>query len=163
MIVWGATAYDSLSSLVVIRGPLRAKWYVQVILRPHVLPFLADSSGAIFHKITLLRIQIGFPRTVYVMLPHFLGLSACLICRPSSMCGTKWNASFHHVEVFTFCSVICSNCGKMCHRIIYVICLTLCLTVSPHESGHEAIRRDTNGNCNVYRMSEGNSPAAVLL
>ncbi|GFW00992.1 transposable element Tcb2 transposase [Trichonephila clavipes] len=48
--VWGATAYDSRSTLIVIRGTLTGQRYVYYILRPHVGPFLNGLPGAIFQQ-----------------------------------------------------------------------------------------------------------------
>ncbi|GFW64961.1 DDE_3 domain-containing protein [Trichonephila clavipes] len=44
----GAIAYDSWSSLIVMRGTLKSQRYVDDILRPHVGPFLNGLPGAIF-------------------------------------------------------------------------------------------------------------------
>ncbi|GFU53308.1 transposable element Tcb2 transposase [Trichonephila clavipes] len=46
--VWGSIAYDSQSTLIVIRGTLTGQRYVDDILRPHVGPFLNGLPGAIF-------------------------------------------------------------------------------------------------------------------
>ncbi|GFU16024.1 DDE_3 domain-containing protein [Trichonephila clavipes] len=48
--VWGATAYDSRSTLIVIRGTLTGQRYVDDILRPHVGPFLNGLPGAIIQQ-----------------------------------------------------------------------------------------------------------------
>ncbi|GFW92021.1 transposable element Tcb2 transposase [Trichonephila clavipes] len=40
VMVWGAIAYDSRSTLIVMRGTLTGQRYVDDILRPHVGPFL---------------------------------------------------------------------------------------------------------------------------
>ncbi|GFW96847.1 DDE_3 domain-containing protein [Trichonephila clavipes] len=48
--VWGAIAYDSRSTLIVMRGTLMGQRYVDDILRPHVEPFLNDLPGAIFQQ-----------------------------------------------------------------------------------------------------------------
>ncbi|GFT06506.1 transposable element Tcb2 transposase [Trichonephila clavipes] len=48
--VWRRPAYDSRSTLIVIRGTLTGQRYVDDILRPHVGPFLNGSSGAIFQQ-----------------------------------------------------------------------------------------------------------------
>ncbi|GFV43026.1 transposable element Tcb2 transposase [Trichonephila clavipes] len=45
--VWGAIAYDSRSTLIVMRGTLTGQRYVDDILRPHVEPFLNGLPGAI--------------------------------------------------------------------------------------------------------------------
>ncbi|GFW76842.1 transposable element Tcb2 transposase [Trichonephila clavipes] len=46
--VWGAIAYHSRSTLIVMRETLTSQCYVDDILRPHVGPFLNGPSGAIF-------------------------------------------------------------------------------------------------------------------
>ncbi|GFS90985.1 transposable element Tcb2 transposase [Trichonephila clavipes] len=48
--VWGATAYDSRSTLIVMRGNLTGQRYVDDILRPHVGSFINGLPGAIFQK-----------------------------------------------------------------------------------------------------------------
>ncbi|GFU52719.1 transposable element Tcb1 transposase [Trichonephila clavipes] len=48
--VWRRPAYDSRSTLIVIRGTLTGQRYVDEILQPHVGPFLNDLSGAIFQQ-----------------------------------------------------------------------------------------------------------------
>ncbi|GFX39777.1 DDE_3 domain-containing protein [Trichonephila clavipes] len=48
--VWGAIAYDSRSTLIVMRGTLTGQRYVDDILRPHVGPFLNGLSEAIFQQ-----------------------------------------------------------------------------------------------------------------
>ncbi|GFW01575.1 DDE_3 domain-containing protein [Trichonephila clavipes] len=48
VMVWGAIAYDSRSTLIVMRGTLTVQRYVDDILRPHVGPFLNGLPGAIF-------------------------------------------------------------------------------------------------------------------
>ncbi|GFS96341.1 transposable element Tcb2 transposase [Trichonephila clavipes] len=49
VMVWGK-AYDSRSTLFVMRGTLTGQRYVDDILRPHVGPFLNGLSGAIFQQ-----------------------------------------------------------------------------------------------------------------
>ncbi|GFV94429.1 transposable element Tcb2 transposase [Trichonephila clavipes] len=44
VIVWGAIANDSRTTLIVMRGTLIGKRYVDYIFRPHTLPWLARSS-----------------------------------------------------------------------------------------------------------------------
>ncbi|GFW42808.1 transposable element Tcb2 transposase [Trichonephila clavipes] len=46
--VWGRPAYDSRSTLILMRGTLTDQRYVDEILRPHVGPFLNSLPGAIF-------------------------------------------------------------------------------------------------------------------
>ncbi|GFW00661.1 transposable element Tcb2 transposase [Trichonephila clavipes] len=48
--VWGAIAYDSRSTLIVMRGTLMGQRYVDDILRPHVGLFLKGLPGAIFQQ-----------------------------------------------------------------------------------------------------------------
>ncbi|GFS85645.1 transposable element Tcb2 transposase [Trichonephila clavipes] len=48
--VWGGIAYDSRSTLIVMRGTLTGQRYVDDVLRPHVGPFLNGLSGAIFQQ-----------------------------------------------------------------------------------------------------------------
>ncbi|GFX43369.1 transposable element Tc3 transposase [Trichonephila clavipes] len=50
VLVWGAIAYDSWSTLIVMRGTLKGQRYVDDILRPHVAPFLNGLPGAIFQQ-----------------------------------------------------------------------------------------------------------------
>ncbi|GFX53118.1 transposable element Tc1 transposase [Trichonephila clavipes] len=50
VMVWGAIAYDSRSTLIVMRGTLTGQRYVDYILRPHVGPFLNCLPGAIFQQ-----------------------------------------------------------------------------------------------------------------
>ncbi|GFV57518.1 transposable element Tc1 transposase [Trichonephila clavipes] len=48
--VWRRPAYDSRSTLIVMRGTLTGQRYVDGILRPHVGPFLNGLPGAIFQQ-----------------------------------------------------------------------------------------------------------------
>ncbi|GFX41752.1 transposable element Tc1 transposase [Trichonephila clavipes] len=50
VMVWGVIAYDSRSTLIVMRGTLTDQRYVDDILRPHVGPFLNGFPGAIFQQ-----------------------------------------------------------------------------------------------------------------
>ncbi|GFW74776.1 transposable element Tcb2 transposase [Trichonephila clavipes] len=50
VMVWGAIAYESRSSLIVISGTLTGQGYVDDILRPQVGPFLNGLPGALFHQ-----------------------------------------------------------------------------------------------------------------
>ncbi|GFT66676.1 transposable element Tcb2 transposase [Trichonephila clavipes] len=50
VMVWGAIAYDSRSTVNVMRGTLTGQRYVDDILRPHVGPFLNGLQGAIFQQ-----------------------------------------------------------------------------------------------------------------
>ncbi|GFX56892.1 transposable element Tcb2 transposase [Trichonephila clavipes] len=48
--VWRRPAYDSRSTLIVMRGTLTGQRYVDDIFRPHVGPFLNGLPGAIFQQ-----------------------------------------------------------------------------------------------------------------
>ncbi|GFU25521.1 DDE_3 domain-containing protein [Trichonephila clavipes] len=48
--VWRAIAYDSRSTLIMMRGTLTGERYVDDIFRPHVGPFLNGLPGAIFQQ-----------------------------------------------------------------------------------------------------------------
>ncbi|GFV70313.1 transposable element Tcb2 transposase [Trichonephila clavipes] len=48
--VWRRPAYDSQSTLIVMRGTLTGQRYVDDILRPHLGPFLNGLPGAIFQQ-----------------------------------------------------------------------------------------------------------------
>ncbi|GFX26511.1 DDE_3 domain-containing protein [Trichonephila clavipes] len=48
--VWGAIAYDSRSTLIVMRATLTGQRYIVDVLRPHVGPFLNGLPGAIFQQ-----------------------------------------------------------------------------------------------------------------
>ncbi|GFW59136.1 transposable element Tcb2 transposase [Trichonephila clavipes] len=50
VMVWGATAYNTLSPLVLIRGTMTAQRYVPDILQPHVLPLMQWLPRAIFQQ-----------------------------------------------------------------------------------------------------------------
>ncbi|GFW92708.1 DDE_3 domain-containing protein [Trichonephila clavipes] len=50
VMVWGAIAYDSRSTLIVMCGTLTGQRHVDDILRPHVGPFLNGLPGAIFQQ-----------------------------------------------------------------------------------------------------------------
>ncbi|GFS71644.1 transposable element Tcb2 transposase [Trichonephila clavipes] len=50
VMVWGAIAYDSRSTLIVMLGTLTGQRYVDDILRPRVGPFLNGLPGAIFQQ-----------------------------------------------------------------------------------------------------------------
>ncbi|GFV54986.1 transposable element Tc1 transposase [Trichonephila clavipes] len=51
VMVWWAIAYDSRSTLIVMRGTLTGQRYVDDILQPHVGPFLNGLPGAIFQQV----------------------------------------------------------------------------------------------------------------
>ncbi|GFX34534.1 transposable element Tcb2 transposase [Trichonephila clavipes] len=68
VMVWEAIAYDSRSTLIVMRGTLTGQRYVGDIFRPHVGPFLNGLPGAIFQQ------NSGRPHTARVaqdFLRHF--------------------------------------------------------------------------------------------
>ncbi|GFW54478.1 transposable element Tcb2 transposase [Trichonephila clavipes] len=48
--VWRAIAYDSRSTLIVMRGTLTGQHYIDVIIPPHVGPFINGLPGAIFQQ-----------------------------------------------------------------------------------------------------------------
>ncbi|GFX63850.1 transposable element Tcb1 transposase [Trichonephila clavipes] len=50
VMVWGVIAYDNRSTIIVMRGALTGKRYVDDILRPHVGPFLNGVPRAIFQQ-----------------------------------------------------------------------------------------------------------------
>ncbi|GFY01156.1 transposable element Tc1 transposase [Trichonephila clavipes] len=50
VMVWGVIAYDSRSTLIVMRGTLTDQRYVDDVLRPHVGPFLNGLPGAILQQ-----------------------------------------------------------------------------------------------------------------
>ncbi|GFU11514.1 integrase catalytic domain-containing protein [Trichonephila clavipes] len=50
VMVWGAIAYDSRSTLIVMCGTLTGQRYVDNILRPHVGPFLNGTPGTILQQ-----------------------------------------------------------------------------------------------------------------
>ncbi|KFM77750.1 Transcription initiation factor TFIID subunit 5, partial [Stegodyphus mimosarum] len=50
VMVWGTISYDSRTSLVILRTSLTARGYVDTILRPVALPFMARHARAIFQQ-----------------------------------------------------------------------------------------------------------------
>ncbi|GFT65198.1 transposable element Tcb1 transposase [Trichonephila clavipes] len=50
VVVWGATAYNTWSPLVLIRGTMAAQRYVHDILQPHFLSLMQWLPGAIFQQ-----------------------------------------------------------------------------------------------------------------
>ncbi|GFW49323.1 transposable element Tcb2 transposase [Trichonephila clavipes] len=50
VMVWGVTANNTRSPLVLIRGTMTAQWYVHDMLQPHVLPLIPRLPGAIFQQ-----------------------------------------------------------------------------------------------------------------
>ncbi|GFX41778.1 transposable element Tcb2 transposase [Trichonephila clavipes] len=84
VMVWEVIAYDSRSTLIVMRGTLTGQCYVDDILRPHVGPFLNGFPGAKFSsKMMLVRIQQELLKTSYVIFRLFHGRPAPLFvpCR----------------------------------------------------------------------------------
>ncbi|GFX75555.1 transposable element Tcb2 transposase [Trichonephila clavipes] len=81
VMVWGAIAYDSRSTLIAMRGALTGQRYVDDILRPHVGPFLNGLPGRQFSsKIMIIRIQQELFKTSYVIFKLFHGRPASPIC-----------------------------------------------------------------------------------
>ncbi|GFU74470.1 transposable element Tcb1 transposase [Trichonephila clavipes] len=80
VMVWGAIAYDSRSTLIVMRGTLTGQRYVDDILRPHVGSFLNVLPCQFSRKIMLVRIQQELLKTSYVIFRLFHGLPAPPIC-----------------------------------------------------------------------------------
>ncbi|GFU88784.1 transposable element Tcb2 transposase [Trichonephila clavipes] len=72
VLVWGAIAYDSRSTLIVMRGTLTGQRYVDDILRPHVGPFLKGLPRAIFQQDNA---RPHTARVAQVFLRHFQTLS----------------------------------------------------------------------------------------
>ncbi|GFW65746.1 transposable element Tcb2 transposase [Trichonephila clavipes] len=68
VMVWGVIAYDSRSTLIVMRGTLTGQRYVDDIIRPHVGPFLNGLTGAIFQQDNARR---HTARVAQVFLRHF--------------------------------------------------------------------------------------------
>ncbi|GFV62022.1 DDE_3 domain-containing protein [Trichonephila clavipes] len=98
--VWGAIAYDSRSTLIVMHGTLAGQRYVDYILRPHVGPFLNGLPGAIFQQ------DNALPHTERVtqdFLRHFKTVpcpAAPPICTLKSTCGQMPSChSVHDLEL----------------------------------------------------------------
>ncbi|GFX96413.1 transposable element Tc1 transposase [Trichonephila clavipes] len=72
VMVWGAIAYDSRSTLIVMRGTLTDQRYVDDILRPHAGTFLNGLSGAIFQQD---NVRPHTARVAQDFLRHFQTLS----------------------------------------------------------------------------------------
>ncbi|GFV64114.1 transposable element Tcb2 transposase [Trichonephila clavipes] len=71
--VWRRPAYDSWSTLIMMRGTLTGQRYVDDILRLHVGLFLNGLPGQFSSKILLVRIQQELLKTSYVILILFHG------------------------------------------------------------------------------------------
>ncbi|GFX08764.1 transposable element Tcb2 transposase [Trichonephila clavipes] len=80
VMVWGIIAYDSRSTLIVMRGTLTGQRYVDDILRPHVEPFLNGLPEEFSSKIMLVRIQQELLKTSHVIFTPFHGRPAPPIC-----------------------------------------------------------------------------------
>ncbi|GFY12770.1 transposable element Tcb1 transposase [Trichonephila clavipes] len=80
VMVWRVIAYDSRSTLIVMRGTLTGQRYVDDILRPHVGLFLNGLPGAVFSKIMLVRIQEESLKTSCVIFRLFHGRPTPPIC-----------------------------------------------------------------------------------
>ncbi|GFW55558.1 transposable element Tcb1 transposase [Trichonephila clavipes] len=87
VMIWGGIAYDSRSTLIVMRGTLTGQRYVDDILRPHVGPFLNGLPGAVFSMIMLVRIQQELLKTSYVIFRPFHGRPTLPICPLEGTCG----------------------------------------------------------------------------
>ncbi|GFU95096.1 DDE_3 domain-containing protein [Trichonephila clavipes] len=85
--VWGAIAYDSRSSLIVMRGTLTGQRCVDDIIRHHVGPFLNGFPGSIFQQ------DNARPHTARIaqdFLRHFQTLpwlARCPNLSPVEQCG----------------------------------------------------------------------------
>ncbi|GFX86715.1 transposable element Tc1 transposase [Trichonephila clavipes] len=96
LLVWRRPAYDSRSTLIVMRGTLTGQRYVDDILRPHVGPFLNGLPGAEFSSMIMLaRIQQELLKTSYVIFRLFHGRHAHPICPLYSTCGISENGRCH--------------------------------------------------------------------
>ncbi|GFV77665.1 transposable element Tcb2 transposase [Trichonephila clavipes] len=80
VMVWGAIAFDSRSTLIVMRGTLTGLRYVDDILRIHERSFLNGLPGEFYCKIMLVRIQQALLKTSYVIFRLFHGRIAPPIC-----------------------------------------------------------------------------------
>ncbi|GFX40916.1 transposable element Tcb2 transposase [Trichonephila clavipes] len=79
---WGAIAYNTRSTLVLIRGTMTVQRYVYDILQPHVLPLMQWFPGAISQQ------DNDRPHTARIpLLLPFLGLPDPQICLQSSISG----------------------------------------------------------------------------
>ncbi|GFX58153.1 transposable element Tcb2 transposase [Trichonephila clavipes] len=68
VMVWGVIAYDSRSTLIVMRGTLTGQRYVDDILRPRVGLFLNGLPGQFSSKMILVRLQQELLKTSYAFL-----------------------------------------------------------------------------------------------
>ncbi|GFX68399.1 transposable element Tcb2 transposase [Trichonephila clavipes] len=83
VMVCGAIAYDSRSTLIVMRRTLTGQRYVDDILRPHVQDLPNGSPGQFSSKIMLIRIQQELLKTSHVIfrISMAVPLSICPPCR----------------------------------------------------------------------------------
>ncbi|PRD24829.1 UNVERIFIED_CONTAM: hypothetical protein NCL1_42646 [Trichonephila clavipes] len=72
--VWGAIAYNTRSSLVLILGTMTAQQYVHDILQPHCCQSCNGSGEPFFNKTMLGLTRQGYHKTVSALLLPFLGL-----------------------------------------------------------------------------------------
>ncbi|GFV28843.1 transposable element Tcb2 transposase [Trichonephila clavipes] len=80
VLVWGAIAYNTRSSLVLIHGPMTAQWYVHDILQPHVLPLMQRLPGAIFQQDNAWPHMARVSQDYLCTVTTFLGLPDPQIC-----------------------------------------------------------------------------------
>ncbi|GFV81710.1 transposable element Tc1 transposase [Trichonephila clavipes] len=126
----GAIAYDSRSTLIVMRGTLTDQRYVDDILRPHVGPFLNGLTGAIFQQ------DNARPHTARVaqdFLRHFQTLPWPARSPDLSPVEHVWDQlkrqmpschSVHDLEwLFKICGPICLRCliNAMPDRVVACI------------------------------------------
>ncbi|GFV13590.1 transposable element Tcb2 transposase [Trichonephila clavipes] len=95
--VWGAIAYNTRSSLVLIHGTITAQRYVHDILQPHVLPLMQWLPGAIFQQGSARLHTERVSQDCLRALLLFLGLPDPQICLQSSISGMASWAS-HEFE-----------------------------------------------------------------
>ncbi|GFS66011.1 transposable element Tcb1 transposase [Trichonephila clavipes] len=92
VMVWGASAYNTRSPLVLIRGTMAAPRYVHDILQSHVLPLMQWLLGAIFQQ------DNARSHAARVSQDLFLGLPDPQICLQSSISGIIWNGEFERTR-----------------------------------------------------------------
>ncbi|GFS51543.1 transposable element Tcb2 transposase [Trichonephila clavipes] len=94
VMVWGSIAYNTRSTLVLIRGTLTAQWYVPDILQPHVLPLMQRLPGAIFQQDNARLHMARMSEDCLLTVTPFLGLPDSQICLQSSISGIVWDGKF---------------------------------------------------------------------
>ncbi|GFX40122.1 transposable element Tcb2 transposase [Trichonephila clavipes] len=124
VMVCGAIAYNTRSPPVLIRGTMKAQWYVHDILQTHVLP------GAIFNKTTLGLTRQGCHKTVSALLLPILGLPDPQIYLQSSISGIIWDGELGIPRVCTNQRQGYSKYGTKCLKTSYRTCMPQCLIVS---------------------------------